>query len=33
MNGKLVVTGAKTEDEVYDAVNRLRTNLIQEHLI
>jgi len=33
MNGKLVVTGAKTEDQVYDAVNRLRTNLLKEHLI
>ena len=33
MNGKLVVTGAKTEDDVYDAVHRLRTNLQQEHLI
>jgi transcription initiation factor TFIID TATA-box-binding protein len=33
MNGKLVITGAKTEKEVYDAVNRLRNNLQQEHLI
>jgi transcription initiation factor TFIID TATA-box-binding protein len=33
MNGKLVVTGAKTEDNVYDAVHRLRINLQQERLI
>jgi len=33
MNGKLVVTGAKTEEQVYEAVHRLRKNLIKEKLI
>ena len=32
-NGKLVVTGAKTEDEVYEAVHRLRERLEVEKLI
>jgi len=32
-NGKLVVTGAKTEDEVYEAVHRLREQLLKEKLI
>jgi len=33
MNGKLVVTGAKTEDEVYEAVHTLRERLTIEKLI
>lgn len=33
MNGKLVVTGAKTEAQVYEAVHKLRINLIKEKLI
>jgi TATA-box binding protein (TBP) (component of TFIID and TFIIIB) len=33
MNGKLVVTGAKTEAQVYEAVHKLRKNLIKEKLI
>jgi len=32
-NGKLVVTGAKTEDKVYEAVHRLRERLEAEKLI
>ncbi len=32
-NGKLVVTGAKTEDEVYQAVHKLRGILMLEKLI
>lgn len=32
-NGKLVITGAKSEEEVYQAVNKLRTKLEEEHLI
>ena len=33
MNGKLVVTGAKTEAQVYEAIQKLRKNLIKEKLI
>jgi len=33
MNGKLVVTGAKTEEEVYEAVHRLQERLMKEKLI
>ncbi len=32
-SGKLVITGAKKEEEVYDAVHRLQDKLIKEKLI